>query len=99
MDRYDVIVAGTGAGGGTLARHLAPSGEADPPARAGPLAAARARELGDGGRLRSSGERPGETKLAPEWTLERIARHSVDLWLSTEANALRVGDHLLERME
>jgi choline dehydrogenase-like flavoprotein len=30
------------------------------------------------------GERPGETKLAPEWTLERIARHSIDLWLSTE---------------
>jgi choline dehydrogenase-like flavoprotein len=30
------------------------------------------------------GERPGETKLAPEWTLERVARHAVDFWLSTE---------------
>jgi choline dehydrogenase-like flavoprotein len=30
------------------------------------------------------GEKPGETKLAPEWTLERIARHAVDFWLSTE---------------
>src|SRR5215475_4830538 len=27
MDNYDVIVVGTGAGGGTLARHLAPSGK------------------------------------------------------------------------
>ena len=27
MDQYDVIIVGTGAGGGTLARHLAPSGK------------------------------------------------------------------------
>jgi choline dehydrogenase-like flavoprotein len=30
------------------------------------------------------GEKPGETKLAPEWTLEKIARHAIDFWLSTE---------------
>ena len=30
------------------------------------------------------GERPGETKLAPEWTLERVAKHAIDFWLSTE---------------
>jgi choline dehydrogenase-like flavoprotein len=30
------------------------------------------------------GERPEATKLAPEWTLERIARHAIDFWLSTE---------------
>jgi choline dehydrogenase-like flavoprotein len=30
------------------------------------------------------GERPGETRLAPEWTLERMARHAIDFWLSTE---------------
>jgi choline dehydrogenase-like flavoprotein len=30
------------------------------------------------------GERPGETKLAPEWTLARMARHAIDFWLSTE---------------
>jgi hypothetical protein len=30
------------------------------------------------------GERPRETKLAPEWTLDRIARHAIDFWLSTE---------------
>jgi len=30
------------------------------------------------------GEKPGETKLAPEWTLERVANHAIDFWLSTE---------------
>ncbi len=30
------------------------------------------------------GEQPGKTRLAPEWTLERMARHAIDLWLSTE---------------
>ncbi len=30
------------------------------------------------------GERPGETKLAPEWTLEKVATHAIDFWLSTE---------------
>lgn len=30
------------------------------------------------------GEKPIETLLAPQWTLEQIARHAVDFWLSTE---------------
>ncbi len=30
------------------------------------------------------GEKPVETRLAPSWSLERIARHAVDFWLSTE---------------
>jgi choline dehydrogenase-like flavoprotein len=30
------------------------------------------------------GERPQATRLAPEWTLERMARHAIDFWLSTE---------------
>jgi choline dehydrogenase-like flavoprotein len=30
------------------------------------------------------GERPIETKLAPTWSLEMVARHAVDFWLSTE---------------
>jgi choline dehydrogenase-like flavoprotein len=30
------------------------------------------------------GEKPGQTKLAPEWTLERVAKHAIDFWLSTE---------------
>ena len=30
------------------------------------------------------GEKPIETKLAPGWSLEEIAAHAVDFWLSTE---------------
>jgi choline dehydrogenase-like flavoprotein len=30
------------------------------------------------------GEKPAETRLAPSWTLERMALHAVDFWLSTE---------------
>ena len=30
------------------------------------------------------GEKPGETKLAPDWSLERVAKHAIDFWLSTE---------------
>src|SRR5262249_59522177 len=30
------------------------------------------------------GEKPLETALAPTWTLELIAKHAVDFWLSTE---------------
>jgi choline dehydrogenase-like flavoprotein len=30
------------------------------------------------------GEKPKETKLAPKWTLDRMARHAIDFWLSTE---------------
>jgi choline dehydrogenase-like flavoprotein len=30
------------------------------------------------------GEKPVQTKLAPDWTLERVALHAIDFWLSTE---------------
>jgi choline dehydrogenase-like flavoprotein len=30
------------------------------------------------------GEKPAQTKLAPHWSLEKIARHAIDFWLSTE---------------
>jgi choline dehydrogenase-like flavoprotein len=30
------------------------------------------------------GEKPLQTKLAPEWTLDKVAEHAVDFWLSTE---------------
>ena len=30
------------------------------------------------------GEKPLQTQLAPQWSLEDIARHAVDFWLSTE---------------
>jgi choline dehydrogenase-like flavoprotein len=30
------------------------------------------------------GEKPAQTRLAPQWSLERIATHAIDFWLSTE---------------
>jgi choline dehydrogenase-like flavoprotein len=30
------------------------------------------------------GEKPLQTRLAPDWTLERVASHAIDFWLSTE---------------
>ena len=30
------------------------------------------------------GEKPGETRFAPNWSLDDVARHAVDFWLSTE---------------
>jgi choline dehydrogenase-like flavoprotein len=30
------------------------------------------------------GEKPGETRFAPSWTLNEVADHAVDFWLSTE---------------
>ena len=30
------------------------------------------------------GEKPGETRFAPAWSLEDVARHAIDFWLSTE---------------
>jgi choline dehydrogenase-like flavoprotein len=30
------------------------------------------------------GEKPGETRFAPHWSLEQVALHAVDFWLSTE---------------
>ena len=30
------------------------------------------------------GEKPGETRFAPNWSLEDVAKHAVDFWLSTE---------------
>ena len=30
------------------------------------------------------GEKPGETKFAPNWSLGDVAKHAVDFWLSTE---------------
>jgi choline dehydrogenase-like flavoprotein len=30
------------------------------------------------------GEKPGETRFAPSWSLEDVAKHAIDFWLSTE---------------
>ena len=69
---YDVIIIGTGAGGGTLAYTLAPSGQADPAARARRLRAAREGQLEHaGGQRRGAGttrRRRGATGTASRST-------------------------------
>jgi choline dehydrogenase-like flavoprotein len=30
------------------------------------------------------GEKPLQTRLAPQWSLDKVARHAIDFWLSTE---------------
>jgi choline dehydrogenase-like flavoprotein len=44
------------------------------------------------------GEKPGETALAPSWTLRDVAKHAIDFWLSTEdlpraENRVTVDEH------
>ena len=71
-DSYDVIIIGSGAGGGTLAHHLAPSGQANPAARARGLAPARAAELA---RRRASSSRTA-TSRRRRGTTRRASRSS-----------------------
>ena len=64
-DRYDVIIIGTGAGGGTLALRLAPTGKRILLLERGGYLQARARQLGRQGgvrRRRLPGTRPGTAR-------------------------------------
>jgi choline dehydrogenase-like flavoprotein len=40
--------------------------------------------LGKSNAMAMKGEEPHLTKLAPKWSLEDVARHAVDFWLTTE---------------
>ena len=40
--------------------------------------------LGKSNAMAMRGEEPGLAKLAPKWTLEEVAHHAVDFWLTTE---------------
>ena len=40
--------------------------------------------LGKSNAMAMKGEEPHLTKLAPHWSLEEVARHAVDFWLTTE---------------
>jgi choline dehydrogenase-like flavoprotein len=40
--------------------------------------------LGKSNATAMKGEEPHLTKLAPHWSLEEVARHAVDIWLTTE---------------
>ena len=81
---YDVVIIGSGAGGGTMARALAGSRRAHPRARAGRLRAAGGRELGPGRRLeapplpdhRALARRPG-TRVPAVHALRRGRQHEV----------------------
>lgn len=74
-DSHDVIVIGSGAGGGTLVHHLAPSGQRILLLERGAcMAHARAAE-----------HLPSRGAVRPA--------------LTAMANALRVGDHLMERLD
>jgi len=55
---------------------------ADPARGRGPLG--NIQMLGKSNAMAMKGEEPKLTKLAPLWSLEDVARHSVDFWLTTE---------------
>ncbi|MHB1593990.1 MAG: GMC family oxidoreductase [Streptosporangiaceae bacterium] len=40
--------------------------------------------LGKSNAMAMKGEEPKLTRLAPHWSLDEVARHSVDIWLTTE---------------
>jgi|GEM_PF-3386087 len=80
MDSYDVIAIGGGADGGTLARHLAPSGK-------------RILLLERGDWL---AREPQNWYMVDTGFFPSIA--AVNPALTAMANALRVGDHLLQRL-
>ena len=61
-NHYDVIIIGTGAGGGTLARKLAPTGQAHPAART-----RRLRPAGKGQLEHARGQRRGKYQTKEVW--------------------------------
>ena len=91
MDSYDVIIIGTGAGGGTLARHLAPSGKRILLLERGDWLPREAAELGRRRRCSSttatSRPTPGTTTTAsrssPASTTSSAARRSCTAQRST----------------
>ena len=76
MTHYDVIIIGTGAGGGTLAYHLAPIRQADPAARARRLRAAREGQLELAGGQRR-GEVPHEGSVAGQGRQAAASAHQL----------------------
>ncbi len=62
--------------------HSAGPGGRPPGAPRGPLGNIQMLGKSNGGAMK--GEEPHLTKLAPHWSLDEVARHSVDFWLTTE---------------
>ena len=74
-EHFDVIIIGTGAGGGTLAYRLAASGKRILLIERGPYVP---REKDNWS------TKAGAAALAPHWTLELMGKHSLDFWLTSE---------------
>src|SRR5256885_4617187 len=90
MDSYDVIIVGTGAGGGTLARHLAPSGKR-----------ILLLERGDWLPREPSNWLAQDVFVDNLYVVDTSVFPSigaVNPALAAMANSLRAGDHLLERL-
>jgi choline dehydrogenase-like flavoprotein len=87
MSDYDVIVIGSGAGGGTLVRHLAPSGKR-----------VLLLERGDWLAREPQNWQAHDVFVDNRYTSFFPSIGAVNPALTAMANALRVGDHLLERM-
>ena len=91
-DYYDVIIIGSGAGGGTLARHLAPSGKRI-------LLLERGDWLPREPQNWSGAEVFVDNRyVSPDTWYDSGGKPFQPHALRAMANALRVGDHLLERM-
>ena len=84
-EHYDVIIVGSGAGGGTLAHPLAPSGK-----RILPL------ERGDFLSRETDNWDPKPVFAEEKYVSKDIG--AVNPALTAMANAIRVGEHLLGRM-
>ena len=93
MDSFDVIIVGSGAGGGTLARHLAPSGKRI-------LLLERGDWLPREPQNWQAADVFVDNRYVSEetWYDERGKPFAVNPALTAMANSLRVGDHLLDRM-
>jgi choline dehydrogenase-like flavoprotein len=99
MDSYDVIIVGTGAGGGTLARHLAPSGKRILLLERGDWLPREpsnwlAQDVFVDNRYISEDTWYDEKRKSFQPQV-----HAVNPALTAMANSLRVGDHLLERLD
>jgi choline dehydrogenase-like flavoprotein len=84
-DRYDVIIVGSGAGGGTRAHALAPSGKR-----------ILILERGDFLTRETDNWNPGPVFVDGKHIFPSIG--AVNPALTAMANAIRVGEHLLTRL-
>ncbi|MCW5966989.1 MAG: GMC family oxidoreductase [Blastocatellales bacterium] len=84
-NHYDVIIIGTGAGGGTLAYELLRRRQHQVLRRGSvPPAQGRLRRNSSFGKLDGVALSAGAPAIAPGFTLDLMAKHSLDFWLTSE---------------